>query len=75
MKQMEDGKSCTKQSFTRIHLCSKEIENALLRSGEQVLVGATKYQDSTTLNAVTKARVSMHQFTNFKPLTIQYLQQ
>ena len=54
---------------------AEEIENALLRSGEQVLVGATKYQDSTTLNAVTKARVSMHQFTNFKPLTIQYLQQ
>ena len=36
---------------------AEEAENARLRSGEQVLVGATKYQDSTTLNAVAKATV------------------
>ena len=50
-------------------------EEARLRSGEQVLVGATKYQDSTTLNAVAKATASLQQFSDFTPLTIQYLQE
>ena len=54
---------------------AEKTEKARLRSGEQVLVGATKYQDSTTLNAVKKTREPVHQFADFKSLTIQYLQE
>ena len=50
-------------------------EKARLRFGEQVLVGATKYQDSTTINAVAKVTASLQQYTDFTPLTIQYLQE
>jgi methylmalonyl-CoA mutase len=52
-----------------------EAEKARLRTGEQVLVGATKYQDSTSLNAVAKATASLQQYADFTPLTIQYLQE
>lgn len=52
-----------------------EAEKARLFSGEQVLVGATKYQDSSTLNAVAKKTASVQQFSNFTPLTIEYLQE
>ena len=51
-----------------------EAEKARLRTGEQVLVGATKYQDSTSLNAVAKATTSVRQYSDFTPLSIQYLQ-
>ena len=52
-----------------------EAEKVRLLSGEQVLVGATKYQDSSTLNAVAKKTDSEQQFSDFTPLTIQYLQE
>ena len=52
-----------------------EAEKARLRSGEQVLVGATKYQDSMSLNAVAKATASLQQYADFTPLSIQYLQE
>ena len=52
-----------------------EAENARLRIGEHVLVGATKYQDSTSLNAIAKATASLQQYADFTPLSIQYLQE
>ena len=52
-----------------------EAEKALFNSGEQVLVGATKYQDSSTFNAVAKATVAKQKFSDFTSLTIQYIQE
>ena len=52
-----------------------EAEKALFNSGEQVLVGATKYQDSSTFNAVAKASVAKQKFSDFTSLTIQYIQE
>ena len=54
---------------------AEEAEKARLSAGEQVLVGATKYQDSSTLNAVAKEKTPVPLFSDFAPLDIQYLQE
>ena len=54
---------------------AEEAEKARLCAGEQVLVGATKYQDSSTLNAVAKEKTLLPLFFDFTALNIQYLQE
>ena len=54
---------------------AEEAEKARLYTGEQVLVGATKYQDSSTLNAVAKEKTPLPLFSDFTALNIQYLQE
>ena len=53
---------------------AEEAEKARLYTGEQVLVGATKYQDSSTLNVVAKEKTPLPLFSDFAPLDIQYLE-
>ena len=50
-------------------------EKARINSEEQVLVGATKYQDTATLSAAIETKDLIPKFTDFKPLTTNYLQQ
>lgn len=63
--------NCLQEHITQ----AAEAEKARMHSGEQVLVGATKYQDLSTLNAVAKATTSAPQFSDFTALNIQYLQE
>jgi len=51
------------------------LEKKRLHAGEQVLVGATKYQDDTTLNVKAQLEAPPDLYSDFIPLTLQYLQQ
>ena len=51
------------------------LEKKRLHAGEQVLVGATKYQDDTTLNVKAQLEAPSDLYSDFIPLTLQYLQQ